>query len=74
MRQLAAIVLPRLAWVLLLAWGASACVPEAEVPPDAAPVPRCADVGCPDAALCDRTGDRCVCLATGEPVSCRLGG
>lgn len=37
--------------------------------PDATALPRCADVGCPDVALCTEHGC-CTCNATGEPVQC----
>ncbi len=45
--------------------------PDAEtaVESDAAPLPRCADVGCPEVAFCTADGC-CSCLATGEPVQC----
>jgi hypothetical protein len=56
----------RLAFLLALV----ACGDEPPAPPDAA-LPLCADVGCPDNALCDRDGN-CVCNATGSPVACRL--
>lgn len=49
----------------------AACGDDVAPGPDA-DVPLCSDVGCPDAALCNAEG-LCSCLASGEPVTCRLG-
>jgi hypothetical protein len=34
-------------------------------------LPACADVGCPEAALCNAAGI-CTCRASGEPVACAM--
>lgn len=48
-----------------------ACGAEMPAPPDA-PLPLCADVGCPDAAYCNTAGD-CRCPQTdGESIACRF--
>lgn len=47
---------------------AATAAPDAAAP-DAAPLPRCADVGCPTVAFCNAYGC-CSCHATGTPVQC----
>lgn len=54
--------------LLVACTGGDDTAPAADAAVDA--VPACADVGCPDAALCT-TGGACVCYRPGlEPVTC----
>jgi transcriptional regulator with XRE-family HTH domain len=61
----------KVAAVALLVALLAACGTDDPAPaPDAAPLPACAEVGCPDVALCT-AGGSCVCYRPGlEPVAC----
>jgi len=62
-----------IAVILSLIFALVACGDNLPPPPDAAPLPTCAEVGCPDNALCNSAG-RCVCrLPYGLEVTCTIG-